>query len=272
MLNNSEVLRQAQLKMLGILVELDKICNKHNIGYWLDAGTLLGAVRHGGFIPWDDDIDVCMSRSDYEKFIEVCATELDGNKYFLQTTETDRYYLNINIPCKIRLNNTILVEEAEVSQGFYDERSHHGIYIDVFPYDKYSSNEIKRKYIERFISVLFKAKTISYRKKAWGYKNIMARIIGHLLPRTLLIKLGKKIARNVNKKQKYVYGAGVETPFTRAYFNQEEIFPLGSINFEGLSFRCPNKRVEYLEKMFGKNYMQLPPEEERVWHHHSIKL
>lgn len=268
----SELLRKAQLEMLTALKELDSICRSNNIGYWLDAGTLLGAVRHGGFIPWDDDIDVCMDRENYNKFLDVCKKDLDKDRFFLQTPVSDMYYNNINIPCKIRVNNTVLIENIEIEQDFFDERSHHGIYIDIFPYDKYSKNVYKRKYIERIFGMIFKVKTVSYRKKVKGFRNNMARILGVFIPKCALIKLIGPISKIMSNKKSYVYGAGVETPFTRAYFNEDEIFPLKVIKFEDGYFMCPNNTPGYLEKMFGKKYMELPPEEQRVWHHARIEI
>ena len=85
---DKKTLRKAQLIMLNELIELDRICKKNNINYWLDGGTFLGAVRHKGFIPWDDDVDVCMLEADYNKFLEKAVKELDSG-YFIQTLKTD---------------------------------------------------------------------------------------------------------------------------------------------------------------------------------------
>ena len=104
------VLRRLQQTEFEILKEFDRICKKHNIQYFLDSGTALGAARHKGFIPWDDDIDVGMLRSDYEHFLEICPKELE-QKYFLQTIETDP-----GCPClfaKIRKNGTIYQENEK---------------------------------------------------------------------------------------------------------------------------------------------------------------
>ena len=85
-------LRRLQLNLLEMLIEIDRICRKYQIQYSLDGGTLLGAVRHGGFIPWDDDIDVIMRRSEYRKFYRACQKDLDSSRFFLQEYRTDRHY------------------------------------------------------------------------------------------------------------------------------------------------------------------------------------
>ena len=107
---DDKTLRKLQLTELDILIEIDKICKENNIQYFLIGGTLLGAVRHKGFIPWDDDIDVGMIRSDYEKFIDLCLNKnVLGEKYFLHCNESDENYF---IPfVKVKKNNTTFAEE-----------------------------------------------------------------------------------------------------------------------------------------------------------------
>ena len=123
MVDGGIALRTLQLLELKVLLELKRICDKHQIKYFLAWGTLLGAVRHRGFIPWDDDIDVGMLRSEYAKFLTVCNDEL-SQEYYLQTFESDSGYANSH--AKIRLNGTEYLEPANK-----DILEHKGIFIEV---------------------------------------------------------------------------------------------------------------------------------------------
>jgi len=121
-------LKKIQNTLLEILIEVDRICRKNDIKYFLFAGTLLGAVRHKGFIPWDDDIDIAMPREDYEKFLQIVQKEPYSN-YFLQNVITE-----IEAPflfSKFRKDDTLLLEKAVMNKNI-----HHGIFIDIFPLDK----------------------------------------------------------------------------------------------------------------------------------------
>lgn len=264
-------LRIAQLKLLEALRELKDICDTHGIEYWLDAGSLLGAIRHGGFIPWDDDIDICMTRKDFNKFISISEMFLDKEKYFLQTAKNDKFYKTIQIPCKLRVKGTEIIEKSEMEYGYYDKNSDHGIFIDIFPYDKYSTNRIVRKYIERSLSLLFMAKFYSSCKGKMTAKKNILKLIGFMLPKVILINIVRFVSGLMNKRNGlFFYSAGIETPFERALFEKSDIFPLRNINFDGVLVKCPNKIHLYLTKMFGATYMELPPEEQQISHFQMI--
>lgn len=252
--------------MLDALIEIDRICKIHKIDYWLDAGTLLGAVRHKGFIPWDDDIDICMTRADFNRFLKYAPSTMDSTKFFLQTHKSDSLFVNNNIPCKFRVNNTFILENHEQEFDCFEEKSHHGLFVDIFPYDKYSSNNMMRR-IERILSIGYRLHVLTKYKNLPPFKYWASRLTK---PFTKISFLEwwkyKQIAHMETKKAKYLWGAGCETPFSRAYFINKEIFPTKQIKFEGYTFNAPNQPEVYLKKMFGNNYMTLPPIEEQKSH------
>lgn len=134
---DKETLEHLHICLLDIMSEVDRICSENSIGYSLIGGSMIGAVRHHGFIPWDDDMDIGMLRQDYEKFISICESRLD-KKYFLQTYDSDPKY-NYGY-AKMLLNGTELVE-------FGHERTKYrkGIFVDIFPFDTVPNNIGERK-------------------------------------------------------------------------------------------------------------------------------
>ena len=123
---DGSLLRRHQLRMLEMLTYIDGVCVQHDIPYWLSSGTLLGAVRHGGFIPWDDDVDIELLRRDYKRLLRVLRTEKEG-RYRLQTHSTDNGYF---FPfAKLRDMHSVLRENDDIDLGF----AYRGIYIDIFP-------------------------------------------------------------------------------------------------------------------------------------------
>lgn len=171
-------LRQMQLLQLEILKEFDRICRKNNLKYTLCGGSMLGAVRHKGFIPWDDDIDVTMLRDDYEKFCEVCKTELNKEKFFLQTMDTDLEYRLVW--GRILLNGT-----AYVRAGQEHMKSRNGIFIDIFPKDG-CSDIVFLRYIQS--------------KIGWLMRKILYSPVGAIRSPKKLSRIGFKILSKFPRK------------------------------------------------------------------------
>lgn len=259
-----EILRKAQLKMVDILVEIDKICVNHDIKYWLAYGTLLGAVRHKGFIPWDDDCDICMMRDDYEKFMKVAPQELP-EKLFLQSKEIDpNYPKNIT---KVRMKNTKLVEFDESE----NEKYHQGIFVDIFIWD-YHHPAIKK--VMESISFVGDWK---YARKKYPKGSLKRSLIqvSVAIPYILYSAINKCLyvmAKTVRKnKELHCIGQDIEGCDMK-FYEPKDIFPIKKdILFEGKYFSVPNDCDVVLSKKYG-DYMTLPPLDKRLWHAKKIEL
>ena len=252
-MQNKNNLREAQKIMKKQLIELDRICKKYNIKYWIADGTLLGAVRHKGFIPWDDDIDICMLAEDYDNFFKIAKKEINS-RYFIQNKKDD---INSPVPwIKIRDRNSILIEKN------YKERElfHQGISLDVFPMEIYS-----RK-IKIFYKILSKLKNIEISVKENKYLFLKKIILFFKINKICDLFLKYYL---IEKTEKSIIG--YKYAFTQKY-NFEDVFPLSEIEFEGYKFPCPNNVDAYLKELYGDTYMQLPPEKDRVWHAKEIRL
>lgn len=271
-LKENELLVKAQKRMLDILIEVDRVCNKNNIKYFLIDGTLLGAVRHKGFIPWDDDVDIAMMREDYNKFIEVAPLELRKD-YFLQTIDTDPNYNRFHIPLKVRDNRSKLVEVDESENEDFNQ----GIYIDIFAFDTLPKNELIRKFqklISRFI-VLCDVRT-RRKEENLSLQNKIAFLV-YLIVKKLSYNTRNKILRYIMKwndinGQEITYG--VDLPCDGSWgkiFNKSDIFPLTKIEFCGKYFNAPKECDKILGNLYG-DYLELPKEEDRRWHAKKIEI
>lgn len=252
-------LKKAQLIMLDILKLVDKICKDNDIKYWLEAGTLLGAVRHKGFIPWDDDLDIGMLRKDYEKFIAVFS-KYGNDKYFLLSKNTDKSY-NKNF-IKIMSKSYFLIENEK---QFWPT----GIYIDIFPFEEFN-NDRKHKKIAQII--MLKKNRLLCIEKNNNLKKFFLNIFRFIRFSVYLFIPIEFIINIIQKKEqqgikKYI-GYDLKTGFTYK-IKKDYVFPLKKLQFENQKFFVPNNYDEYLKKMYG-NYMQLPPKEER--NTHAIKI
>ncbi len=260
-------LKHIQSIELEMLIVFDKICRENGLKYFLDSGTALGAKRHKGFIPWDDDIDVGMQRDDYEKFIEI-GQEALGDDFFLQNRVTDP-----NVPfsfSKIRKNGTEFVE--------YNKRNikmNHGIFIDIFPYDKLpKTNAIKHikrcRRLHRLLLFKYVPGRVSRceRRLKWVIGSVMRYIIHYLAVLIPAKALDNKILNDCTKYNDSVDQRGSYTCYSFSKCVQLEystLFPVAEHEFEKYSFYVPAKIEKYLSEIYG-DYMKLPPEEERLGH------
>ena len=249
-----EILRKAQLIMLDMLIEFDAICKKHQLQYWLDSGTLLGAVRHQGFIPWDDDIDLSMPVEDYNKFLKIAKSEL-SSEIFLQTSQTDKDFKFDNI--KLRSNKASIVEFHEKDKQI---KYHQGVFVDIFPMLTIENTEANKKLYDSTLKEIRDVSSISLHTPN-GKDDPVKRA-------TLVASLKQKHQGWEINKSKVIYGG--EMPDVAAWFDIEKVFPLTTMEFEGHSFPIPNNPGHYLDAIYSFDYRQLPPKSKRIIHAHSI--
>ena len=198
-------LRQAQLKMLTMLEQIDAICQRHNLDYWLEGGTLLGAIRHQGFIPWDDDLDISMPRESYNAFIKIAPNELPDYMW-LQTAQTDPGYFNLSVPLKIRDRNSRLIELHETGNEPYQQ----GIFVDVFVYDKMDENSFIRKKDKFLAKKILRLLRPKYCKVATGHYAKAYTSLSYLFPKTILEKTLQSIIRKANYGSSRYIGYGYD--------------------------------------------------------------
>jgi len=247
---DSKTLKNAQKIMLEILIEVDRICVKNNIEYWLDSGTLLGAVRHQEFIPWDDDLDIAMRIEDYNKFCTIVTQELKSG-LFLQNFKTDSSFPYDFI--KIRSDKGMIIEKHEKGKQInYNQ----GIFIDIFPTISIKSGII-HKYMYKINFLLIKL--FSYK-----YLNLL-KISRYFVLMSSTLHIGWK-----NKNVKVIYRGNM--PFIPFYVPIKSIFPLKKALFENREFPIPCNANDYLASLYGDDYMTLPPENKRKTHAHSIEI
>lgn len=251
-------LKRLHHDLLILLIEVDRICKKHKIKYFLSDGTLLGAVRHKGFIPWDDDVDIHMLRSEYDRFCEVCKNELNDKQFFLQTQETDDDY-NWTYG-KLRLKNT---EFVRAGQEHLTQRT--GIFLDIFPIDNMSKNETGQYIIDKVCNIcrrILWAKVGSVSAKRL-YSRLWYRGLS-LIPRKFIIGIFNLFTKFYNdkdtlflKSNNLVYKHGFKYIFEKKWY-ESAIY----MEFEGNSFPVPVGYKEILTLTYG-DYMKLPNEENR---------
>lgn len=250
---------------LEALTVIDQICRKHSIKYTLIDGSLLGAILHNGFIPWDNDVDIAMLRDDLEKFKLICKTELPS-KYFYQDMSTDPEYLYLFD--KIRINNTLFKESYLAECNI-----NHGVFIDIFPADNVSDNKKEaKKQFNSFIFLrhMFMAKYLSVKARK-GKKKIIAGLIKYLIPNNtknirnkafdIMYKYDKEKTKEVRI---FPSTYAKKDVYCRKFFEEVE-----DHKFENHNFLISKYYEQMLVNDYG-NWRELPPKNQRVTRHNLV--
>lgn len=261
--------RKLQKIQIDILEEISRICKKNKLTFFLVGGSCLGAVRHDGFIPWDDDVDIGMMRKDYEKFLNICKKELN-KKYFLQTENTDYYYPQSF--AKIRVNHTLFQEKLNLNKNI-----HQGIFVDIFPFDYNSNNKIIRYWMQ-IKTVLIRITILLKLNYSVTGKNRLQKTIIKFIKLTCnlfsLDWLRKILNKNVNrynkKKTGYISNYVGNLLFKDIY--DSKLFDSYKLHiFEDKQYLIPKNYDKYLTTLYG-DYMTPPPKKEREIGHDVIKI
>ena len=260
---NEIQLYEMKMIMLEMLHYIDSECHRLEINYSLAYGTLIGAVRHKGFIPWDDDIDITMYREDYGKFIN--GFNSNGN-FKLHCTENDSQY---GFPfAKVEDSRTVLIENVNTSVPL-------GIYVDVFPIDNIADTYDESVKIYRKMSILkkiYRARLIRPSKKNVLYKRIIIHFLNTLMVFIPIKWLAKKIVdrcKRIRYNTRYVGIIVDNDSGVKCIFKRTDLEEYISVQFESLKVRGFKNYDLYLKQLYG-DYMQLPPLNERTSPHTFI--
>lgn len=255
-MNKTQTIRDVQMKILVIMKYIDKLCRENGIVYYIMGGTALGAVRHGGFIPWDDDLDIFMKPADYYKF-KAIFEENKGDGFVLQEWNTTPKYLEY---AKVRMNGTTFIEE-----NFKDRRDmHHGIYVDIMILHKVPDKILTQRFVY-FCSKFVTLYALSQRN--WKPKNKIQVLLLkclRLIPSGLLNELCYEYIYkydDIKSNYKYCYWI-TPAKFRNGLFDKSFFESPVDISFEDTRLLASEKIREYLEYRYG-DYMKLPSKESR---------
>ena len=270
-------IKKIQRYLLEDLIEFDRFCKKNNIHYWLDGGTLLGAVRHKGFIPWDDDVDIGMMRIDFNKFITLFPKEklkhlrLQSFKWIDNTDEhIDATFLNPVARAKIR---DVRVMATEAYDLITNNKNPY-LFIDVFPFDQVKNintpiQSIWRRFFKKIIYGI--QLTMMVHKKHYRYKFTQTML--SFIPKKGLWLLSRGLLHashiiNLGAQKAFV-SFGLDCNIRELSFKKSTVFPLKRIDFEGYQFLSPNDSDDYLLTKYG-DYKTLPKETDRPLHYLNV--
>lgn len=266
-------LRRLQLALLEIAKDIDRVCRENDIEYFLDSGSCLGAMRHGGFIPWDDDVDLGMMREDYNRFLEVAPDALGEDYVMAHPGNSDRLAGQF---AKVWKRGTVFATEETIEAGI-DQ----GIFIDIFPFDEVCADEaaarkqLRSCRIWQSISYLYHSKSINVPDGGiMGAAERAACAVVHGIVRALLDPDRIRGKFEQSAFQGAADGSGVYVNMCYAQggsFRRDILLPTATLEFEGHPFPAPADPEAYLEIAYGKTWRELPPECQRR-NHAPVKL
>lgn len=273
---DNSTLQKVQGELLIIAKEIRRVCDENGINYFLCGGTLIGAVRHKGFIPWDDDLDMGMLREDFDRFCKIAPEKLSKD-FFLQTWDTDKEYGHAY--AKVRMNGTKYREMADSTN-----KKHQGFYVDILPYDNIPEDKDELAVMSGKIMTLRYLMIMKNRMTVWKvhttFKKRFRMYLSYLPKRikAAFISRDKLIADFNSAMRQY---NGTKTPcvcqesggatFGKYPIKREFLESFTDLEFEGEAFKCPAEYDRFLRDIYG-DYMQLPPEEERVCRHGIFEI
>jgi len=255
-MNNKE-LKLLHNKILEIAEYFDAFCKENKITYYLMGGTALGAIRHQGFIPWDDDFDVFMDYENYSNFLNIIDDRLDKEKFYFQREDTKEWSLYFS---KIRMNGTTFIEK-----DLKDVEMHHGIYIDIMCLNN-TSEFTPIRYIQYFAARVLNTKVLATR----GYEtNSTLKKFFMFISKYIVTDFVKKqllqVVRGFNGKDTKLVGHFFgRAPFERTSFPKYYLGKQRYVQFESLQLPVAEYVEEYLKVRYGESYMELPSEEEKM--------
>ena len=261
-MNKTQTIRDVQNKILDIMKYIDTICRENGIDYYIMGGTALGAVRHGGFIPWDDDLDIFMTPEQYAKFKSIFEAD-KSEKFVLQEWRTTPQYIEY---AKIRMNGTTFIEYAFANRT----DMHHGIYVDIMILHKVPNKPLIQKLIffeSKYVTLL------ALTQRNWVPKSKMQELavkIIKFLPNRLLAKCCyKRIYKYDNLDKNFFWSYWITKASLKKGLFRPDIFdrPV-DIVFEDTVLKGPNHIKEYLQLRYG-DYMKMPSEQEQKMDIHA---
>lgn len=242
---------ELQSKLLEIAVKIDEICNKYHINYFLVGGSALGAVRHKGFIPWDDDFDIGMLEKDYRKFQEIAPKEFEGTELFLQTIDSEKEY---NLPfIKVRDSST-----TNMSRQHMKRKINHGVWIDIFMYETLPREKWKQTLYKKISAMIYICWNEDY--SCGRLKSQIVKTGESIKGKKNLIKSLVNFAHQLGANEEKEYMTTIAFPVKVPYSVLENTI---RVAFEEKHFPIAKDYDTYLKCIFGPHYMQEPTEEEK---------